>query len=126
LKEARSQEARMGCSLFWLLASGLVVDHGVPEVILQMIQVKVVLLANIFLELSALIPWDIPRYAPWFRIGTRIVDHRFVMQGSLVRTREFFDYVQLIRVGMTEVIEPCSFIEADHVHNEGVAFPVAN
>src|SRR6266850_687498 len=117
--EARSQEARMGRFPFWLLASWvlasfLVIDYRITEVILKVIQVEVVLLANVFLEFGTLVPWDIPRYAPRFRVGTRIIDHRFVMQRALVGTCELLDDMQLIGVRMAEVIEPCSFIETDH------------
>ena len=48
------------------------------------------------------------------------------MQRTFVRTREPFGDMHLVRVGVSVVIEPRPFVEAHHIDNEGIVFPITN
>src|SRR5438034_9993579 len=101
-------------------------DYRLAEVIGQPVIVVIVFLANVFLKFARWIPRNIPSHGPLLRICAGIVDCRFVVQRTFVRTREPFGDMHLVRVGVSVVIEPRPFVEAHHIDNEGIAFPITN
>src|SRR6266516_1583058 len=101
-------------------------DYRLAEVIGQPVIVVIVFLANVFLKFARWISRNIPSHGPLLRICAGIVDCRFVVQRTFVRTREPFGDMHLVRVGVSVVIEPRPFVEAHHIDNEGIAFPITN
>src|SRR6187397_2338986 len=90
-----------------------------------MVQVLVVFLADVFVDgLTA--PVYVPRRCPRSTIGTRIIDRGFVVKRVLVRASPAFGDVHLIRVWVSEIIQPRTFVEVGHIHHEGVALPAAH
>src|SRR4029079_5876907 len=89
-------------------------------------RIAVVFLAEIVERLIAGRPSQEPATGPGCRITTRIINCRLVAQLVVIRTREFFDEMQLARVRYTLTREPEAFVEAHRVDHEGVAFPLAD
>src|SRR5438067_563476 len=109
-----------------LLARGRIIKDGLAEVVVQVAQVLIVLLANVFLQFLAGSPGNVPAEGPWFRVCARIIDGGFKVKGVLVGACNPFDHVHLIRMRMACPVDPSAFIEADRVDHECVAFPMSN
>src|SRR5262245_37330069 len=93
------------------------------EVILDVDQVLIVFLADIFLQLHAGSPRYVPRHRPRPRIRPRVINRCLVVQALFRRPGDSFYDVEKIRVRMSPKVEPRSFIETDGIYDEGIAFP---
>src|SRR5262245_37749846 len=97
---------------------------GAEELTEHLSHPDAVLLANVLLDFAVLVPDDIETDRPRFRVSPRIVDGRLVPQRVEILSREAFDDVKKIGVGIADHIDPAALIEAHDVDDQGVAFPV--
>src|SRR3989449_11414403 len=88
-------------------------EQRLSEIIRESQQVLVVLLTDVFGELTVRSPRDVPSGSPRLRVGARVVDGDFVMQRVLVGPRELLDDVQHVRVRMTGIVDPRTLVEPD-------------
>src|SRR5262249_8520340 len=91
-----------------------------PEIIGQAVEVGIILLANVLLQFPIGCPRNIPGYCPWLRVCAWVIDGRFIVQCTLIRTCVLFHNVHLIRMRMSVIIDPRSLVEPDDIHNERV------
>ncbi len=82
---------RAGSVRFRQVLDGDVFEESVAEVVLEIEQKLIVLLADVFGELGAFEPLDVPRDGPRLRIRARVVDRGFVVQRVAIRPRDSLD-----------------------------------
>src|SRR6267142_1350774 len=90
--------------------------------VLVMLQVPVVLLANVFLDLTAGNPTDVPTDCERFGVCAGIIHRGFVVHIVIGGTREAFDKMHFSGMHITVAGEPVSFIETDGVDYQRVSF----
>src|SRR6266446_2237162 len=90
------------------------------------LQVPVVLLANVFFDLAAGNPADVPTNRERLCVSSGVIDGGFVMHIVVRRTREAFDQVHFRGMDITVAREPVSFIEADRIDDQRIPLPVAD
>src|SRR6516165_9830961 len=86
------------CSSWAWNTSDLLADH--------VLQIGIVLLADIFQRLHAGMKQDIPACVPRFGISARIFYGGFVVKDQLVHPGEAFDHMKLLGVRMPRRIQP--------------------
>ena len=87
----------------------------------------IIVLADEFKTLGSRTESDPPPGLPRRRVGAGIIDRHFVPHGVEVRARKAFDRVK--SVGMRhpfEIGDPHSFVVSDRVHDQRIAFEVAD
>src|SRR5215510_11577372 len=93
------------------------------EVILDVDQVLIVFLADIFLQLHAGSPRYVPRHRPRPRIRPRVINRCLVVQALFRRPGDSFYDVEKIRVRMSPNVVPPSFTHPDRIYDGGRASP---
>src|SRR5262249_49488008 len=89
------------------------------------------ILTNVFEQLSAWNPFgrrrfsDGPTARPWFRVSAGIVDRVFVRKRFEIGPGDALGQVELRR-GWIRSYDPLLLVEANRIHNQGVAFPLAD
>src|ERR1700722_1839620 len=88
-------------------------------------QPDIVFLADVLLDLAFFVPDNIQADGPGLGVRARIVNGRFVTQGVEIRSRVPFNDMQEIGMGIADQVNPAALVEADDVHDQGVAFPAS-
>src|SRR2546428_5301501 len=111
--EFRSLEAIkwVGHLTAWLRLSTLQTGiHSFDLDVFIVLQVPVILLANVFFYFKTRNPADVPTNCERLRVCAGIIDRGFIVHIVIIGTREAFDQVHLIGMQITAAIKPVSFI----------------
>src|SRR5439155_22138743 len=87
---------------------------------------KIVLLADVFKQFVSRNIADVELARPRRRVSARIIDRHFVSHIIEIHAGEAFDHIKLLSMRMRTAVEPKSFIVANRIDHQGIAFPVTD
>src|SRR5579863_1940699 len=91
-----------------------------------MLEILLILVANVFEQLRVRHEFDFNRDGPGSHIGLRVVERRFQLHVSKIDAAKTFCDTEILRVRMATYVEPCLVIESGALNHQCVPVPVAH
>ena len=121
------KEVRFGESIEYRMTRPLGRDAGIDRLLAhQVLQIRVVLLTDVFERFHAGIKANIPAHSPGFRVGAGVFDGGLVMQDQFIDACETLGDVELFGVRMAGGVQPRPVVESCYIHHQRIAVPVAD